>query len=541
LYDYPLDYEVTQMGEFYHDPAVPADKPTYLYGAVKIGTTLPNVPYEKLATLYLSTQNSTLTRKALELAGYNPDTEGYITDENETMPGTNVPSTDPIILPRALDTGGALVRSANCDCRNGTQARNPAGCVRVQDTQLSTNDRNTYKAVRQVKVIVKDNWFTEINIQTNDAGCFSRSDKKLSGKAWVWVKFANNKATLRMLNGIWPSYIINYGRTVTDYVGWFSGGVYNNMDIFYDFSSNIASTTHRFWRSATIMNGLQEYHDYCSLANITPPPFNLNILSTTWGNYGAAPMVNNIGKIPIGGNDIHGLGFMYACVYYLYTEAVVASAILIPTAVAALYIKAFAPDVVVAYKDNKELHKHSDQIKSILYHELAHTSHFSQVGADYWFDNDNYIIKNNGYGDGTGIGSSKCALIEMWAYYLEPLISERAYGLKHSNTTSISSFDIERTRYINTAENTFSLEGKASFIKSGLFHDINDTNPQFDPYESFPLIGKDKIGGFVPSDIFKTLTREIDSPTKFRDKFKRNSILNTQSGNYDNLWRAYGF
>jgi hypothetical protein len=103
------------------------------------------VPYEKLATLYLSTQNSTLTRKALELAGYNPDTEGYITDENETMPGTNVPSTDPIILPRALDTGGALVRSANCDCRNGTQARNPAGCVRVQDTQLSTNDRNTYK------------------------------------------------------------------------------------------------------------------------------------------------------------------------------------------------------------------------------------------------------------------------------------------------------------------------------------------------------------------------------------------------------------
>ena len=53
LYDYPLDFEIIQLGEFYHDPAIPLDKPTYLYCAVKIDQKLPKVNYDILAHLFI--------------------------------------------------------------------------------------------------------------------------------------------------------------------------------------------------------------------------------------------------------------------------------------------------------------------------------------------------------------------------------------------------------------------------------------------------------------------------------------------------------
>ncbi len=30
-FDYPLDYEITEYGDYYHDPSISLDKPTWLY------------------------------------------------------------------------------------------------------------------------------------------------------------------------------------------------------------------------------------------------------------------------------------------------------------------------------------------------------------------------------------------------------------------------------------------------------------------------------------------------------------------------------
>jgi hypothetical protein len=329
--------------------------------------------------------------------------------------------------------------------------------------------------------------------------------------------------------------VVNYARTVTDYVGWFSGGVYNNMDIFYDFSSDNASTTHRFWRAATIMNGVQEYHDYCGLANITPPPFDLKILSSDWEDSGAAPMLNKLVGLPTGKIG----GKLWLALWGYFGGATIAS-LYPPVAVIwdaiGIYMKTFAPDIVVSYKTS--WNHNSDQIKGNVYHELGHASHFAEVGNDFWLANANYIIDNGAYGDGTKPGANRCAVIEMWGYYIGPVVAERAYGLKHSNTTSIRLDEIERTRYINKLESTF-LQHK--FIKSGLFYDINDVNLSGDKYEAAEIGDKDKISGYFVSDIFRTLTREIDSPIRFRDKFKRNKIPASQANNYDMLFKAYKF
>ena len=54
LYDYPLDYEIEEGGDYYHDPEVPEEQPTYQYAAVEVGQKLPeSVEYTVLSELYI--------------------------------------------------------------------------------------------------------------------------------------------------------------------------------------------------------------------------------------------------------------------------------------------------------------------------------------------------------------------------------------------------------------------------------------------------------------------------------------------------------
>jgi hypothetical protein len=70
LWDYPLDFEVTQIGHNYHDPSIPDSLPTYQYTVVKPDYSFPTVPYEILAELfipeeYVPSQGSESSRKSL--------------------------------------------------------------------------------------------------------------------------------------------------------------------------------------------------------------------------------------------------------------------------------------------------------------------------------------------------------------------------------------------------------------------------------------------------------------------------------------------
>lgn len=40
-YDYPLDVEIIEAGDFYHDPSLPLDQPTYQYASVSVDASLP--------------------------------------------------------------------------------------------------------------------------------------------------------------------------------------------------------------------------------------------------------------------------------------------------------------------------------------------------------------------------------------------------------------------------------------------------------------------------------------------------------------------
>lgn len=54
LSDLPIESKITMNGDYYHDPSLPADVPTYQYTAVPVGHILPDsIPYEILDNLYI--------------------------------------------------------------------------------------------------------------------------------------------------------------------------------------------------------------------------------------------------------------------------------------------------------------------------------------------------------------------------------------------------------------------------------------------------------------------------------------------------------
>ena len=93
-------------------------------------------------------------------------------------------------------------------------------------------------------------------------------------------------------------------------------------------------------------------------------------------------------------------------------------------------MKVFLPDITIG--------AHSDISYSTLYsttcHEMAHASHFAQVGKDYWNKYIKFIItsfvQSGGvtYGTGEEENAGYCEIGEMWAYYVQNEMYHERYG-----------------------------------------------------------------------------------------------------------------
>ena len=94
------------------------------------------------------------------------------------------------------------------------------------------------------------------------------------------------------------------------------------------------------------------------------------------------------------------------------------------------YVKMFLPDITLGVKGVEEY----STIYSGTVHELAHASHFSQVGKQFWNKYVGYVIasfiESGGrmYGVGSGDGAGHCEVGEMWAYYVQNRLYKERYG-----------------------------------------------------------------------------------------------------------------
>jgi len=78
LFDFPLEYEILEDGDYYVDPNVVDSVYTYQYGTVLINQTLPSVPFEIIEELSLDNSNLFLIAQSFYLTGNEDDINSYV-------------------------------------------------------------------------------------------------------------------------------------------------------------------------------------------------------------------------------------------------------------------------------------------------------------------------------------------------------------------------------------------------------------------------------------------------------------------------------
>ena len=161
-----------------------------------------------------------------------------------------------------------------------------------------------------------------------------------------------------------------------------------------------------FLRSV-VNNAAYDYISRCSAddMNLTLPPGDLRIWLLSKLEASSAIMVHH--KVAVSHSLVKDfLGFFATLISY------------------------FAPDVTIG---TANMYSYADVYRTVC-HELAHCSHFSQVGKDYWNRYVEYILRaylksgGSAYGDGSAEYAGYCEIGEMWAYYLESVMYRERYG-----------------------------------------------------------------------------------------------------------------
>lgn len=217
LFDHPLDFEVEQEGNWYHDPSVPDHLPTYQYCVVKPNHIFPNtIKYEILAELFIpeeldnNTEEGSRIESKLDFLYALEDEALRITNNWEEPIGEEL---------------GSNVR---------TSRWNPSGRVRVMEQRGGTN-RN-WLPVENIKVRVR-RWFTVKTDYTDSNGNY-KVNHRFRRSVNYSIKFETPYAK------------------ISNYLGWDTkhDGPKIKGDWNVDFNWHSES-----WVRATLINSIVEY------------------------------------------------------------------------------------------------------------------------------------------------------------------------------------------------------------------------------------------------------------------------------------------
>jgi len=488
LFDFPLEYEVVAMGEYYIDPGVTDSIYTYQYASIPIGTGLPDVPFEVIDDLYLDKSDPLLIAESFFLTGNEDEITEYVfkgglrPEDLLIYDGTPVEEILAIpVCPDGCDAvlvyGGVGIPLSEwiwecdcnpppppppslnaCGCTIPSNKRNPAGCVRVDFD-------GTMVAVQIASIKVKDTWFTSDVTDTDVNGCW-RVNESYSGRVWMWVRFKNGNVKARDRR-YWLGI-----RAVRDYVGKFTSPPYNNISVAYGNSlSDNTSKARMYWAAAHTLNTVNDYRTSAAADGVPLPRTGLN-----WNNRhgdGAASAAMLQGNVFNSWPSFFA-AFLLPLPYYVSVPML--------------------PDITNQYDEGESAFNFTGSA----YHELGHASHHGLVGESYWVPYRNHIINNGGYGSFGNFANishpGHVALGEAIGNFMGAL-----YG--------------------GTAGGGENFEWEDNFIPRGLMWDLGDISPfdiVTDPNDG--TSGPDNISGFTPAMIFDGLTPNVTSIRGFRDR-----------------------
>ena len=523
LFDFPLDYRVVQMGDYYDDPGS-GEFPNF-YGIVGSQQSMPaNVGREVLSELYLDDSDPLLNAVAMINDGYPMD---VISDYIGPIDRSDIDDCASIVLPPIIDcdppcvpmlrirddvppvngkpqmewycdcsggdpgTGGGdgdpgQYTTNGCGCKVFKDKLKPGGCVTVWDENLHEN-----VGVRNAKIIVKNTsgydfdylWTWVRTTFTDENGCW-KIDRRCSKRnnIHVWVEFNNEKAYIRGPHFDLKRYII----PVAHYVGEIDGPIYNNISVHYPvWDVPETQVVQRYWASAIIINTIDQMHINCANEGINVPPHldiyheNQNIGDAAWmAHYGG--LLTNVYATILGwGPSVK-----------------------------------FLPDILL----NRGMA--TDILRGVAFHEFTHGSHFTNVGVGWYNVLTLTEFEAEGHGNGTEPGAGYVAVAESWADHIGEL------------------FDDGNPEVSTRCENLV-LEGNG-FVPEGIHYDLFDQGVE--PWNTGIT---DNISGFTNEMIFNTLNSQVTSipqlETRLWNNYSTAPGVNASQLNYNVLFNSYGY
>ena len=502
VYDYPLDREVVELGDYYLPPGKSATDMPDLYAVLKVGQAAPQVPYQILANLHLRSKDEALVRQALSRLDHNPDVVGYMIPDDRIDGGTG---------------GGGGVNppeftTNDCGCLVYADIRKPGGCIRVRDVEF-----NNLQGVRRVKVILKDTWFTEDEVWTNENGCFSIYNNYY-GKAWMWVKF---KSAVVQIRGQMPNLssiiFFEWASPIKDKVGKIGGPQFNNIQVAYERNVGNNTNNHLYWGAATVNNSIYEFNEIAGQERINPIPEDLDVL--------------------IGTNEVRGFALMSS--QHIVSQGAATGfsllGLIAPPLAPLFYAVGFSatqkllPEVFIGVN-----FENSDRLKELAFHELAHASHQTQVGDQFWDALVWAEILAGGWGNENSWNAGRISLCESWAQHIGLTFTHQMY----QGNTSFVGFPNFYREFLEGSRNE-----ALNHVPTGLYHDLIDTEADFfDACDRGPSTEcgpiNDRVSEFNNQLLFKQLDATTTSPQELQTRLLNGASTDLQA-RIINLFESY--
>ncbi len=586
LYDAPLDYQILLEGDYYQDPSIPAEQPTWQYAVVPNVFTYPTgVQYETLAQIHIPGDNYTAVEteaerlaeaggggglNATEGGGAEPNgilcLEGYHKDPetgqcvpnncpaNYHWDGTTCVPDAPSCPSGYYWNGSNCVPVSNNPPAPAADAAVPAGKLTLDETQqvsdltgISTTyntwygTKNKLAPLQNARVVAR-RWFKIERVYTNAAGQFTFT-KRFKHKVKINVKFKNDDAVIRCLRGV---RVWNVFSPLNKVIGSYSG---NKNNISYNFAQydERHAKGNQYWVGGTVHNGLQEYKTFAQGQNIGLPPTRLYILITNWASDGATPMLHkrssdNFPKdaiVNFVANDVNAI-----------TGGLTALTTVVKHQI----------DIVIGYRiptGKSYFSKASDDIKTTIYHELTHSGHYNKLGNG-WYGQfaDAEVLEivahpfggqYSPYGDGNDNQSPIIALGESWAYYMGHFMADLRYGLQSTQTNEQGIGYVNNapmsglSSHINLLEDfsPFRTTDPFFWIPQGVYQDLRDDRNDRNAVPRRVDID-DNVVNYTNQQMFNSFNSGITTLQGYRTNLL-NTTTNSTSGFVTPLFGRYGY
>jgi len=392
LFDYPLEYDVVEWGDYYHDPTVENEDFTWLYTTVPIDYAFPSeLEYEIIEECYI------VDNADLNVNGTGND----MMDSSDTTSETNGNSSDLcsqteagflLLEEQAFIDAGLMDKSPEQNASTmGIDYVYPKGYLYVEYDYPKGSNSNIVTKIEPVKG-VKIRCHSNVRVlstHTNENGYYQMPKKFSQNYLRYNVVFKNSKDF-----NIWDTK--HYCIGARENFGWHSKSGYTKT----------IKKGERIWSYCVVNNAAYDHYVYCNSMGINKPPKKLKIfVMPKSGTWGSAPMLKHCSDLLqdiCDKKDNIKQKLEDWCLYWL-------------VGIVDDLLKYVAPDIIISPQQ-----LNANSIYELVSHELMHASHFSQVGQDYWKRYIAYILtcwlnKEKLYGTKDKMDSGVC-ISETWAY-----------------------------------------------------------------------------------------------------------------------------